>query len=80
VVSRAQPGEPTLADVQAAYPGWVCVRGVSGFCYAEHAATGTQVNGEDPLDLRDQVKAAAARLACGLPVSGPPATDLAGLL
>ena len=55
--------EPTLADVQREYPGWVCTRGVSGFYYAEHTATGTQVSGEDPLDLRDQVKAAEARLA-----------------
>ena len=58
------PGEPTLADVRREFPGWECVRGVSGFCYAEHTATGAQVNGEDPLDLRDQIKAAEARLAC----------------
>jgi hypothetical protein len=74
-VSGALPGEPTLADVQRQYPGWECVRGVSGFYYAEHTATGTQVNGEDPLDLRDQIKAAEARLACqqqlGAPAPGP---------
>ena len=73
------PGEPTLADVQAQYPGWQCAQGVSGFYYAEHAATGTQVNGEDPLDLRDQIKAAVARLECGLPVHGPSGTGPAGL-
>ena len=72
-------GEPTLADVQREYSAWVCARGVSGFCYAEHTATGTQVNGEDPLDLRDQIKAAESRLACGLPVTGPPGNGLAGL-
>ena len=65
------PGEPTLADVQAQYPGWQCAQGVSGFYYAEHTATGTQVNGEDPLDLRDQIKAAESRLAWGPPVPGP---------
>ena len=74
-----QAAEPTLADVQQAYPGWDCVRGISGFCYAEHAATGTQVSGEDPLDLRDQIKAAESRLACGLPVPGPSVTGPAGL-
>jgi hypothetical protein len=70
-----RPAEPTLADVQHEFPGWQCARGVSGFCYGEHTATGTQVNGEDPLDLRDQIKAAEARLACqqepGAPVPGP---------
>lgn len=74
-----QAAEPTLADVQAEYSGWVCARGVSGFCYAEHAATGAQVNGEDPLDLRDQIKAAESRLACGLPATGPSGSGPAGL-
>ena len=78
-MSGARAGEPTLADVQAAYPGWVCARGVSGFLYAEHAATGALVNGEDPLDLRDQIKAAEARLASGLPVHGPSGSGLVGL-
>jgi hypothetical protein len=54
-------GEPTLADVQAEYPQWQCAQGVSGLYHAEHQATGQQVTGEDPLDLRDQIKAAEAR-------------------
>jgi hypothetical protein len=70
-MSGAPAGEPTLADVQREFPGWVCARGVSGFCYAGHAATGTQVSGEDPLDLRDQIKAAESRLAWGQSVPGP---------
>jgi hypothetical protein len=78
-VSGAQADEPTLADVRRAHPGWECARGVSGFCYAEHTATGAQVNGEDPLDLRDQIKAAESRLACGLPVRGPSGSGPAGL-
>jgi hypothetical protein len=78
-VTGPSAGEPTLADVQRDYPGWHCAQGVSGFYYAEHAATGTQVNGEDPLDLRDQIKAAQARLDCGLPVTGPVSNGLAGL-
>ena len=57
-------GEPTLAEVAAEYPGWQCSHGNSGLYHAKHPATGTQVNGEDPVDLRDQIKAAEARLAC----------------
>jgi hypothetical protein len=56
-------GEPTLAEVQAQYPHWRCAQGISGMFYAEHQATGQQVTGEDPLDLRDQLKAADARRA-----------------
>jgi hypothetical protein len=78
-VTGSQAGEPTLADVQRAYPGWECAQGNSGLYYAEHAATGTWVSGEDPLDLRDQLKAAESRLACGLPVSGSPGCGMAGL-
>jgi S-adenosyl methyltransferase len=59
---QAVPAEPTPAD-EREHPGWECVQGVSG-SYAEHAATGTQANGEDPSDLRDQIKAAEARAAC----------------
>jgi hypothetical protein len=53
--------EPTLADVAAQYPHWACAQGISGLYHAEHTATGYQVTGEDPLDLRDQIKAADAR-------------------
>jgi hypothetical protein len=56
-------GEPTLADVAAQYPDWACVEGISGLYHAENTATGQQVTGEDPLDLRDQIKAAEARRA-----------------
>jgi hypothetical protein len=78
-VNGPQAAEPTLAEVQREYPEWVCTRGVSGFCYAEHTRTGAQVNGEDPLDLRDQIKRAAGRLACGLPVRGPSGSGPVGL-
>ena len=57
------PGEPTLAQVAAEFPFWECTRGISGLCYALNTATGQRVAGEDPLDLRDQVKAAEARHA-----------------
>ncbi len=56
-------GEPTLAEVAAEFPQWRCTQGISELYYAQHEATGQQVWGEDPLDLRDQIKAADARHA-----------------
>lgn len=53
-------GEPNLADVQREFPGWECWRGTSGLYYAWHHATpgnrGFDVQGEDPLDLRDMIR------------------------
>jgi hypothetical protein len=65
-VTGSQAGEPTLAEVEAQFPHWVCSRGINRLYYAEHTATGRQVCGEDPLDLRDQIKAADARHSHGL--------------
>ena len=57
-------GEPALADVQREYPRWRCWRGISGRYYARHAdalpAAGAEVTGEDPRDLRDQIRRAEA--------------------
>jgi hypothetical protein len=64
-VTSEQAGEPTLADLQAQYPAWRCARGISGLYYALQTDTGIQVTGEDPLDLRDQLKAAEARRLYG---------------
>lgn len=47
--------EPTLAEVRAQFPGWRCWEGPNRLCYAQYTATGTEVRGEDPLDLRDQI-------------------------
>jgi hypothetical protein len=55
--------EPTLADVKAQFPQWQSTQGISGMYHAQHEATGQRVTGEDPLDLRDQIKAAEARQA-----------------
>jgi hypothetical protein len=77
-VTGPQAREPTLAEVRREYPGWECARGISGMYHAEHAATGIQVTGEDALDLRDQIKAAEARLACAQPEPGAPAAGQAG--
>jgi len=60
-VTEGQLREPTLAQVQAEFPHWDCARGINRLYYARHTTTGRQVSGEDPLDLRDQIKAAEAR-------------------
>lgn len=65
--------EPTLDDVQAEFPAWRCWEGVNRLCHARHTATGTQVRGEDPLDLRDQIRAAEARLSSAQDQPGPAA-------
>jgi hypothetical protein len=52
--------EPNLADVQREFPSWECWRGASGLYYARHHDTprshGFDVQGEDPLDLRDMIR------------------------
>jgi hypothetical protein len=57
-----EDGEPTLADVQRQFPGWEAWRGVSGLFYARRAGRPcphkADVQGEDPLDLMDQIKRA----------------------
>jgi hypothetical protein len=62
-----QAAEPTLADVRAQYPHWQCAQGISGMYHASNQATGQHVTGEDPLDLRDQIKAAQASHAWQTP-------------
>ena len=62
-MTSGQPAEPTLAQVAAQFPGWRCWHGPNRLCYAQHTATGTQVRGEDPLDLRDQINAAEQKRA-----------------
>jgi hypothetical protein len=61
-------GEPTLADIEREFPRWRCTQGNSGLYYAEHQTTRERVSGEDPLDLRDQIKAAEARRTYGNPL------------
>ena len=60
-MSSDQAGdEPTLADVQNAFPRWRCWRGISGLYYAGRddglMEAVAEVTGEDPLDLRDQIR------------------------
>jgi hypothetical protein len=51
--------EPTLADVETAWPRWHTWRGVCGLLYASRRLTSPPavVRGEDPRDLIDQVNA-----------------------
>lgn len=57
-------GEPTLADVQREHSAWRCWRAISGLYYARRAdakpGDHAHVKGEDPLDLRDQIRRAEA--------------------
>ena len=59
-----QSDEPTLTDVQREYPKWKCWRAISGLYYARPATAEfgdpATVKGEDPLDLRDQIRRAKA--------------------
>jgi hypothetical protein len=66
-VTSASAREPTLDEVQAEHPGWRCFTGTNRLCYAEHGTDGRLVRGEDPLDLRDQIKRAEARRTFGGP-------------
>ena len=51
--------EPTLADIQAEFPGWEAWRGTSGLYFACPAGRAgepqVQAQGEDPRDLRDSI-------------------------
>jgi hypothetical protein len=62
-MTACPPGGLGLAEVKAQYPDWDCSRGISGMYHARNQATGQQVIAEDPLDLRDRIKAADARHA-----------------
>jgi hypothetical protein len=59
VNERIGTDEPTLTDVEREFPGWECWRGMSGLYYARAAGRPRRhkadVQGEDPLDLRDQI-------------------------
>jgi hypothetical protein len=64
-VTTSNPSEPTLADVQAAHPAWRCWRAASGLYHARRTDAQpsdpegeTFATGEDPLDLRDQIRRA----------------------
>jgi hypothetical protein len=60
--------ELTLADVAREFPDWRPYRATSGLCFT-HAPGGGQVMGEDPLDLRDQIRGWLGRHGDGEPAS-----------
>ena len=47
--------EPTLDDVAREFPDWEPRRATSGLYYARAPGT-DRIMGEDPLDLRDQIR------------------------
>jgi hypothetical protein len=51
----------------AEFPQWHVWRGVSGLVYARRPRTSPPlvVRGEDAVDLRDQIRRAESKLACG---------------
>jgi hypothetical protein len=57
--------EPTLDDVAREFPSWRVWRGISGLCHARlrDSEQPLLVQGEDPLDLRDQIRRAESRHA-----------------
>lgn len=61
-MNERRDGEPTLGDVQREFPGWSCWKAVSGLYHARRASlppgAGAVLQGEDPLDLRDQIRRA----------------------
>jgi hypothetical protein len=51
--------EPTLGDVATEYPGWDCYApGINGIVFARlrDSFPPVTVRGEDPRDLRDQIR------------------------
>jgi hypothetical protein len=55
--------EPTLEDVAREFPAWGVSRAISGLYHArlDDPERPVTVQGEDPLDLRDQIRRAEAR-------------------
>lgn len=52
--------EPSLEQVMHQFPGWTGQREIAGHYTAVRAIGGTRVRGEDPVDLRDQIRRAEA--------------------
>ena len=54
----AGPAPPTLDDVGREFPAWHCWSGIAGLLYANLRGSSPPVTirGEDPLDLRDQIR------------------------
>jgi hypothetical protein len=56
---------PALDDVAREYPRWRCWTGIAGLLYAtlRGSSPPVVVRGEDPMDLRDEIRRAEASLS-----------------
>jgi hypothetical protein len=56
--------EPTLDDIRGEFPAWHCWDGISGLVYAKLRGSSPVivVRGENPRDLRDQIRRELAQL------------------
>ncbi len=70
--------ELTLADVAREFPEWRPYRATSGLCFG-HAPGGGHVMGEDPLDLRDQIRGWLGRHGDRMPGDTQSPTDRTSL-
>jgi hypothetical protein len=52
------PREPTMEDLQREFPDWLVStdRDFTGFCFAYRQSGSATLSGEDPADLRDQIR------------------------
>jgi hypothetical protein len=57
----AQGQDPAIEQLQAEFPSWDITAGLYDMIYAEHRHTGRRAHGEDPTDLRDQIRAVIYR-------------------
>ena len=55
---------PALDDVAREHPRWRCWKGIAGLLYAtlRGSSPPVVVRGEDPMDLRDEIRPAEASL------------------
>ena len=58
-----EAAEPTLDDIEREFPAWHCWRGIAGLVYARRLLSSPPivVRGEDPVDLRDQIRGEIGR-------------------
>lgn len=56
--------EPTLDDIRSEYPAWHCWDGIAGLPHARLRGSSPPivVRGEDPRDLRDEIRRRLAQL------------------
>lgn len=72
-MSGGQPGEPTQADIAAAYPDWKTWEGIDGLYHALRQTPGAALTakGESWMDLLDQIRRAEVLLEDARPRGWP---------